>query len=114
VKPVTVQSPPAVSETGKPDEALAVTVKSESPSALFPIGSNVIVWLSSLGHVGGWSPAVEQTASSACVGSAQAEAERLVASSSAAPASSCPQPIAGVQSVPASRRADCLMMSATW
>ena len=41
-------------------------------------------------------------------------AGRLVASSRAAPASSAPHPIVGVQSTDGSRRADCLMMSATW
>ena len=42
--PTTMQLPLAVNETGKPDDALAFTAKSGSPSVLSGIGSNVIVW----------------------------------------------------------------------
>src|SRR5580765_7831890 len=102
-----------MNETGRPDDAFALTLKSGSPTCLFGSFLNVIVWSFSIGHVAGALPFAEQLAPDVFGVSAQAEAGRLVASSSAAPASRIPQPIAGVQSVDV-RLADCLRMSATW
>ena len=44
VVPLTVQLPLAVKLTGRPEEAVALTVKSGSPKVLFARGPNVIVW----------------------------------------------------------------------
>src|SRR5216117_3413062 len=112
--PLIVQLPLAVNDTGRPDEAVAVTWKSASPAVLSVIEPNVIVWSSSLGQAGAAFPSAEHGAESAGPRFAHSAAERLVASSSAAPASSFPQPIVGVQPCRGLRRADCLMMSATW
>ena len=43
VEPETVQLPVAANETGRPDDAVALTVKSGSPSVLFASAANVIV-----------------------------------------------------------------------
>src|SRR5207245_1313559 len=82
------------------------TVAPQLPKA----GNASAVGAGTVGHAGP-SPAAEQglAASGGAV-----VAACPVASSSAAPASSTPQPIVGVQRAPALRRADCLMMSATW
>ena len=45
VVPLTVQLPLAVKLTYRPEEAVALTVKSGSPKVLFATGTNVIVWL---------------------------------------------------------------------
>src|SRR5215471_5188314 len=109
-----LHAPVAVNETGRPDDAVAFGVKSRAPMRLFAIAGKVTVWLcSSAGHVAGALPNAEQLAPSVFGVSAQADAGRLVASRSAAPASRSPQPMSGVQSDDW-RLADCLRMSATW
>ena len=44
VEPVTLQLPPALKLTVRPEVALALTMKSGSPNVLFARGANVIVW----------------------------------------------------------------------
>src|SRR5689334_11884142 len=108
-----LQAPYAVNERGRPDDAVASTSKSRLPTRLPAIGPNVIVWFFSDGHVAGALPIAVHTAPLVFGVPAHADAGRLVASSSAAPASSTPQPTPGVQSGPV-RCADCFRMSATW
>src|SRR5439155_9065799 len=62
--------------------------------------------VTSVGHDGGPSPTVEHVVSP----TGAFATRRPVASSSAAPASSTPQPIVSVQPVPEARRADCFRM----
>src|SRR5512133_2992898 len=82
-----LQAPYAVYETGRPDDAVALTLKSRSPTCLFGSALKVIVWFFSVGQVAGASPSAEQTAPSVFGVVAQSDAGRLVASSTAAPAS---------------------------
>src|SRR3954464_13118824 len=88
--PLPVHAPLGASETRRPDDAVALTWKSGLPSFLSGSGPNVIVCRASTGQDGP-APAVEHgpAATPICV--------RLVASSSAAPASRTPQPMTGVQ-----------------
>ena len=83
-----------MNETGKPDDAYAFTLKSRSPRCLFAIRLKMIVWLFSLGHVGRLIRRTPSRRHPSVFGVvANAEAGRLVASSSAAPASRVPQPM---------------------
>src|SRR3954454_20950419 len=110
--PATVQGPEPESVTGRFEVVDTFTLKSRSPRRLCASVVNRIVWLFSVGHVAGVLPSAEQAAPAVFGVSAHADARRLVASSSAAPASRMPQPIPRVQSALV-RVADCLRMSAT-
>src|SRR4051794_2316953 len=98
VLPLTAQGPDALSVTRNLDVADAFTLKSRSPTRLSASVPNTIVWLFSVGHVGGALPKAEQAAPLVLGVASHAEAARLVASSTAAPASRIPQPMSGVQS----------------
>jgi hypothetical protein len=109
-----VHVPLAANETGSRDEAVALTLKSPSAVVLVRRVAKRMVWEASLGHATARLPSAEQMASDEVLPADHPAAERLMARSRAAPASRTPQPRSGVQSDPALRRADCLMMSATW
>src|SRR5947208_12304484 len=112
VLPATAQGPEALSVTGRADVAEAFTLKPGSPTRLSASAANRIDWFFSVGHVAGALPSAEQTAPPVFGVLAHEEAARLVASSTAVPASRIPQPMSGVQSE-AVRLADSLRMSAT-
>src|SRR3954468_12269095 len=95
-----VHIPLAVKETGNPDDAIALILKSRSPAVRSRRAAKRMVWSASLGHMAGGLASAEQTQSDERPRADHAAKVRLVAGSSAAPASRAPQPMPGVQSDP--------------